>query len=47
MLLMVTGYICQFTLWKNADFGILFTIFFWFGQTMVASAFCISTMVST
>jgi ABC-type multidrug transport system fused ATPase/permease subunit len=47
MVLMISGYICQFELWKNCDFGILFTIFFWFGQTMVAMAFCISTMITT
>jgi len=44
---MIFGFVFNFTLWKNCPTGILFHIFFWFGQCMVFAAFMMSTLVKT
>jgi len=44
---MICGYMFQFQLFFNTDFGILFTIFFTFGQCMLCQALFTTTLVST
>ena len=46
MVLMVSGTLLKFPLFMNADFSILFSFFFWFGESMVLTAFLLSTLVN-
>ena len=42
---MISGTLLRFPLFLNAEFSILFGFFFWFGQSMVYTAFFLSTLV--
>ena len=43
---MISGKIIGFPLFVNCEFHILFKFFFWYGQSMVLTAFFLSTLVS-
>ena len=44
---MISGNLFGFDMFKNTDFGILWRIQFWFGQSMILTSFVLSTMVRT
>jgi len=47
LVLMIGGYVAGFDYWDHCPFGLLFYIFFWYGMTMIAGAFWLSTFITT